>query len=63
MRDAFILQTHADIKKNPFCASFAFCACASGTFTTCHTILYFTWGKRDLSSTCVNAAAECWLTV
>lgn len=39
------------------------CACASGTFTTCHTVLYFTWGKREFSSTCVNAAAEWWLTV
>ena len=39
------------------------CACATGTFTTCHTSLYFTWGKRELSSTCVNAAAEWCLTV
>lgn len=41
-----------------------FCACATGTFTTCHTVLYFIWGKREFSSTCADAAAaEWWLTV
>lgn len=34
------------------------CACVPGTFTTCHTVVYFTRGQRELSFTCVNAAAE-----
>lgn len=34
------------------------CACVPGTFTTCHTVVYFTRGQRELSFTCVNAAVE-----
>lgn len=34
------------------------CACVPATFTTCHTVVYFTRGQRELSFTCVNAASE-----